>query len=192
MTETIITYLKIGWEHIISTDALDHQLFLIALIWPFSIREYRSVLILITAFTIGHSITLALSSSGAVRISSGHIEFLIPVSIFITAGTQILPRKQAGGIQALFGMTGLFGLLHGLGFAGILRQVLGKEDSILLPLLGFNAGVESGQIAIVSFLFSLKIFLGRFEEKWTNIAGRIIMISVLLGSLWMIWQRFPQ
>lgn len=189
--ETFLTYLSLGCEHIVSIDALDHQLFLIALIWPVSVLEIRRLLLLITAFTIGHSITLAMSSSGVVKISSDAIEFLIPVSIFITALLQWFGSESKNSFQAFFSLTGIFGLLHGLGFANTLKQMLGREESLLVPLLGFNIGVEAGQILVLALLFLLKYFLIRFLPAAEQITGKLVLICVMLGSAWMVWERMP-
>jgi len=191
MGETLFTYLRLGWEHIVSADALDHQLFLVALIWPFSFRQVRKVLILVTAFTIGHCLTLALSSMGAIRIPGTIIEFLIPASIFITAILQLLGSAGEKGNNTLFGVTGLFGLLHGLGFAGTLRLLLGKEDSLLLPLFGFNTGVEAGQLFLVILILGTRSMSSRLGEKWEKTTGRLVLGLVLSGSLWIMWNRIP-
>jgi hypothetical protein len=189
--ETLYTYLLLGWQHIVSLDAIDHQLFLLALFWPFSHREIRRVLILVTAFTIGHSITLALSSSGVVRIPAASIEFLIAVSIFSTAVVQSQSKIDSKGFPALFGMTGIFGLLHGLGFANTLKSMLGREDSLLLPLFGFNAGVELGQLAVLLFLFSLRWLLDKYLPNGQQVIARVVFLITILGSAWMIWERMP-
>lgn len=191
MSETLITYIRLGWEHIISADALDHQLFLLALIWPFSPKEIKKMLILITAFTIGHSITLALSSTGSIRIPASTIEFLIPVSIFATALLQWWRNHQENRFSVIFGMTGIFGLLHGLGFANTLKQLLGREDSLIFPLFGFNIGVEIGQLLVMLLLFSVKTTLLRFLSKSEKQISRVVLALVLLGSSWIIWQRMP-
>ena len=191
MAETLNTYLWLGWDHIVSADALDHQLFLLALIWPFPLREYRKLLILITAFTIGHSITLALSSTGNIRIPVSAIEFLIPVSIFVTAIMQWWRDEEPGRFPVLFGITGIFGLLHGLGFANTLKQLLGREDSVFLPLLGFNLGVELGQLLLMLLLFGVKSVLFHFLHERGNIISRLVLALIMIGSAWMIWQRMP-
>lgn len=189
--ETLFTYLSLGWEHIVSIDAIDHQLFLIALIWPVSYQEIRRLLLLITAFTIGHSITLAMSSSGMVRIPSETIELLIPVSIFIMALLQWFGSENKNNFQAFYGLTGIFGLLHGLGFANTLKQMLGREDSLLVPLLGFNIGVEAGQVLVLAILLLMKWMLLKLLPSGEQMAGKLVLICVLTGSAWMIWERMP-
>jgi hypothetical protein len=191
MGGTLFTYLRLGWEHIVSADALDHQLFLVALLWPFSFKLIRKALILITAFTIGHCLTLALSSMGAIRIPGTIIEFLIPASIFITALLQLFGSVEKKGNTTLFGVTGLFGLLHGLGFAGTLNSLLGKEDSLLLPLFGFNTGVEAGQLFLVVLILCIRGITSRLGENFEKITGRLVLGAVLSGSLWIMWNRIP-
>lgn len=188
---TFFTYLGLGWDHIVSSDALDHQLFLLALILPFSILEYRKVLLLITAFTIGHSLTLALCSSGQIRISPAYVEFLIPVSIFITAVLQGWRSSKASSFSAMFGLAGLFGLLHGMGFANTLRMMLGREESLMLPLGGFNLGVELGQIALVLLILGFRYLLSKILPSRESLISRLILLVVLLGSFYMIWDRMP-
>jgi hypothetical protein len=191
MTDTLLFYFKLGWEHIVSTDALDHQLFLLALVLPWSLSQFKKVLLLITAFTLGHCMTLALSSTGQVRVSPELVEFLIPLSIFITALSQFLFRQNSQSFLSLFSMAGIFGLVHGLGFANTLRMMLGKEDSLLFPLAGFNLGVEAGQVLVVALILGLKSLLNSFfqeAEIWFN---RLILFAVGVGSIWLMWQRIP-
>ncbi|MEZ2445155.1 HupE/UreJ family protein [Chitinophaga sp. RCC_12] len=143
-------YFQLGWQHIINWDAYDHILFIIALSAIYLLRDWRKVLVLVTAFTIGHSITLALSVLHIVRIPAALIEFLIPVTICVTAVSNIIrkddePQKlQLNYFYALF-----FGLIHGLGFSNYLKSLLGSQANIVKPLLGFNLGLEFGQIIIV-------------------------------------------
>lgn len=143
-------YFQLGWQHIINWDAYDHILFVIALSAIYLLRDWRKVLVLVTAFTVGHSITLALSVLHIIRIPAALIEFLIPVTICITAISNIIrkndePQKlQLNYFYALF-----FGLIHGLGFSNYLKSLLGSQANIVKPLLGFNLGLEFGQIIIV-------------------------------------------
>jgi hypothetical protein len=189
--QTFFTYLSLGWEHIVSADALDHQLFLLVLILPFSILEYRRVLILVTSFTIGHSLTLALCSTGQIRLAPAYIEFLIPVSIFITALLQWWKTEKPSSFSAMFGLAGLFGLLHGMGFANTLSMMLGREDSLLLPLAGFNIGVELGQIFLLLFILGFRFLLSKGLPSLDPLISKAILLMVLLGSFWMIWERMP-
>ena len=127
-------------------------LFVIALCAIYTAQDWKKVLILVTAFTIGHSITLALSALDIINFRSDIIEFLIPVTIFITAFANIV-RKQNSlkpsfvNLNYFFGL--FFGLIHGLGFSNYLKSLLGRDESIVTQLLAFNLGLELGQIIIV-------------------------------------------
>lgn len=189
--QTLFTYLSLGWEHIISADALDHQLFLLALVLPFSILEYRRVLIMVTSFTIGHSLTLALCSSGQIRISAAMVEFLIPVSIFMTALLQWWRTEKPSSFSAMFGLAGIFGLLHGMGFANTLSMMLGREDSLFLPLAGFNIGVELGQVFLLLVILGFRFLISKGLPSIDSLISKAILLMVLLGSFWMIWERMP-
>jgi hypothetical protein len=165
-----LNYFKIGWEHIISRDALDHQLFILVLAALYTIMEWKQVLILVTAFTIGHSITLALSALDYIPIDDTVVEFLIPCTIIITAATNFFhknfnPRRiQINYFFALF-----FGLIHGLGFANSIRMMLASDQSLFWPLLQFNLGLEAGQIVLVVCILVLAyifIYLLRLNRRW--------------------------
>lgn len=163
--QDFIFYLKLGWEHIISLDALDHQLFVLALIAIYSYNDWKKILILVTAFTIGHSITLALSILDIVRVSSNWVEFLIPVTIVLTSLGNILMKNKKNGLMKLnYYLALIFGLIHGMGFANTARVMIAKSQSIFFPLLGFNIGLELGQIVIVfAILILLFILLKIFK-----------------------------
>lgn len=188
----IVFYFILGWQHIISLNALDHQLFILALIVLYTLPEWKHVLILITAFTIGHSITLALSTLHILAVPSNLVEFLIPCTILITAAANII--KPATGLRKiqlnyLFAM--FFGLIHGLGFANALQFMLARDQSLGWSLLSFNLGLEAGQIAVVIFLLMIAhIFISYFK---INRRYWIVTISsvVLLVSIKMIIERFP-
>ncbi len=165
MANDFLFYLKLGWDHIISLDALDHQLFILALVAVYAYNDIKKILILVTAFTIGHSITLALSVLNLVKISSDWVEFLIPLTIAITALDNVFLRGKQNSLMRLnYFFALVFGLVHGLGFANIARMTMAKEQSILVPLLGFNVGLELGQIVVVAIIFFIMaIFVGLFR-----------------------------
>lgn len=143
-------YFGLGWEHIISADALDHQLFIAALAAIYLLSDWKQVLILVTAFTIGHSLTLALSVMDIVRFPTNWVEFLIPLTIVITAFSNLFQKKftrrstRINYFLALF-----FGLIHGMGFANTLRVMLARDQNLGWSLFGFNVGLEAGQIVVV-------------------------------------------
>ncbi|MCW3467518.1 HupE/UreJ family protein [Chitinophaga nivalis] len=143
-------YFQLGWQHILNWDAYDHILFVIALSAIYVLRDWKKVLVLVTAFTIGHSITLALSVLHIIRIPGALIEFLIPVTICITAFSNIVRKEEAPRhLQLNYFYALFFGLIHGLGFSNYLKSLLGSQANIVQPLLGFNIGLEFGQILIV-------------------------------------------
>jgi hypothetical protein len=146
-------YFRLGWEHIISIDALDHQLFIAALAAIYLLKDWRQVLILVTAFTIGHSLTLALSVLDIVRFPTNWVEFLIPVTIVITAFSNLFQKKfTPGSVRVNYFLALFFGLIHGMGFANTLRFMLAKDQNLGWGLFGFNVGLEAGQIVVVLIL----------------------------------------
>lgn len=185
-------YLKLGWEHIISLDALDHQLFVLALIAVYTFKELKKILILVTAFTIGHSITLALSILDVVRLPSDWVEFLIPLTIVLTAaGNIVMKNKKQAQNKTNYYLALFFGLIHGLGFANTARVMIAKSQSIAVPLLGFNIGLEAGQIVIVfAILVLLFILLSLFK---INKKDWILFVSsgVFALALKMTLERIP-
>ncbi len=192
MMQDFLFYLNLGWEHIISLDALDHQLFVLALIAVYSYNDWKKILILVTAFTIGHSITLALSIMDIVRINSDWVEFLIPLTIVLTSLDNILMNnKKQTLMKANYYLTLIFGLIHGMGFANTARVMIAKSQSIAVPLLGFNIGLELGQIVIVfGILIVLFILLNLFK---VNKKDWVLFVSsgVFALSLKMTLERIP-
>jgi len=143
-------YFRLGWEHIISLEAMDHILFLMALAAIYTLREWKAVLVLVTAFTIGHSATLALSTLNLLTVPSKLVEFLIPCTIVITAFSNLFQKSQTPRyIRLNYFLALFFGLIHGLGFANALRFMLASDQSLGWALFGFNVGLEAGQILIV-------------------------------------------
>ncbi|TFF39172.1 HupE/UreJ family protein [Mucilaginibacter psychrotolerans] len=151
-----VFYFGLGWHHIISPDALDHQLFILALAAVYTFKNIRQVLILVTAFTIGHSLTLALSVLDVIRFSSKWVEFLIPCTIFITALNNILRvDKKEGSAKVNYYLALGFGLIHGMGFANSIRIMLAQDQGVGMGLFGFNIGLEAGQIVVVAIILVL-------------------------------------
>src|SRR3984957_19452961 len=149
-----VFYFGLGWHHIISLDALDHQLFILALAAVYTFKNIKRVLILVTAFTLGHSLTLALSVLDIIRFSSKWVEFLIPCTIFITALNNIFQIDSKGKSARInYYLALCFGLIHGMGFANAIRIMLAKDQTIGWGLFGFNVGLEAGQIFCVGIIF---------------------------------------
>lgn len=161
-----------GLEHIADLAAYDHILFLAALCGVRTIKEWKSILIIVTAFTIGHCITLAAAALDFIYIPTPIVEFLIPITILATCIYNFTKKPGNGNtsIKLHFGFALLFGLIHGLGFSYLLKSMLGVEDDIVLPLLYFNLGIELGQIIIITGIILISIFLKRIfgisHQKW--------------------------
>ncbi len=189
--DDFLFYLNIGWDHIIADFALDHLLFVVVLGVIFSLKEYKKLIVLITAFTIGHSITLVLSSLNLIQINSDWVEFFIPCTIAITAISNFIfinqPKKE---IVSHYIFALLFGLIHGLGFANAIKVMLFEEQDLVLPLLGFNVGIELAQILVI---FIALLFL-ELIIKYINITKKIVILIVsaiiLAVALYMMWDRF--
>lgn len=185
-------YLQLGWEHIISIDALDHQLFILALVAIFSFQDLKKVLILVTAFTLGHSFTLALSAFDIIRFPSNWVEFLIPCTIVFTALDNIIfSKNEAKLIKLNYLLALIFGLIHGMGFANSVRMMLAKEQSIVIPLLGFNVGLEIGQIAVVIIVLSIFYILSTFLKLKKKHWVMLVSAPILIFSIKMALERIP-
>ena len=175
-------YFALGWEHIISIDALDHQLFILALAAVYTFPDYKRILILVTAFTIGHSLTLALSTLNLLTVSTEWVEFLIPCTILFTAISNLFQKTCTGrAVQLNYLLALFFGLVHGLGFANTIRFVLARDQSLGWALFGFNAGLEVGQIVIV--LLILVIAYGVLNILKVQRREWVIFISAAVFSL---------
>ena len=143
-------YFDLGLHHILDWQGYDHILFVMALCGIYTIKDWKQVLILVTAFTIGHSVTLALSVFNIVQFSTKIIEFLIPVTILITAFSNIIgKRSKPKNINLKYFLALAFGFIHGMGFSNYLKSLLGKSSSIIVELFAFNIGLEVGQVLIV-------------------------------------------
>lgn len=156
-------YFGLGKDHILDyVNGYDHILFVVALCTIYLVRDWRKILILVTAFTIGHSITLALATLRLISVSPDFIEFLIPLTIFITSFSNLFRKEESigrGKMQINYAFALLFGLIHGLGFSNFLRSLLGKESNIVSPLLAFNLGLELGQIIVVILFLAVSYIL---------------------------------
>jgi len=193
-------YLRLGFDHITDPAGYDHILFVIALCAVYTLQQWRQVLILVTAFTIGHSITLALATLQLISFSASLIELLIPITILITAITNFFynePRVRTlpvadthpPGRVWRYALALVFGLIHGMGFSSYLRSLLGREADIVKPLLAFNIGLELGQLLIVGLALCLafvvlEVLRGN-RLRWVLAVSGIVAgmaISLILGN----------
>jgi hydrogenase/urease accessory protein HupE len=200
MNSEFVTYFRLGIGHIADLRGYDHILFIVALTAGYALRDWRRLLWLVTAFTVGHSITLALATLNLVRVHAPTIEFLIPVTIVVTAAYSIIARRRSEGAGVayaperhllLYVLAGCFGLIHGLGFSNFLRAILGGEESILVPLFAFNVGLEVGQLAIVACVLMLGALAcdvaGLTRRRWAT----ALSLVIALAGIRMIVERLP-
>lgn len=185
-------YFKLGTDHILTLDAMDHILFVTALCLRYLWQDWKKVVILVTAFTIGHSITLALSALNYVHFNSSWIEFLIPLTIAATCINNIIqpagtPQKR---LPLIYFFALFFGLIHGLAFAGIFINLEGKEG-LVTHLLAFNLGIEAAQLMVVAGVLLLSFIivqLAKLPRIWWLRAASVVILAF---SLWWAWDRFP-
>ena len=188
------TYFSLGFNHISDLQSYDHILFIITLCAVYFLRHWKKILILVTAFTLGHSLTLALATLNIISIDTGLIEFLIPLTIFITALGNLFQKNERFSAKlhlfkyfaALF-----FGLIHGLGFSNYLKSLLSGARDMLTPLFAFNVGVETGQLIIVIGILSFAFIMERiFRVKYRE--WNLILSGAGLGvSLVLMIERWP-
>ena len=181
-------YLSLGFDHISDVAAYDHILFLLALCAVYGLKDCKRILILVTAFTIGHTLTLALATLKILPVPVDLIEFLIPLTIFLTGFWNVLSSKEGKSkltVRFKYGAALFFGLIHGMGFSSYLRSLLGSEESIIIPLLAFNIGIELGQILVVLLILILAFLLVdvlRVKRRDWNLilSGAAMGVSFLL------------
>ncbi|APG66120.1 HupE / UreJ protein [Tenacibaculum todarodis] len=175
-----ILYFKMGLYHVLDIRAYDHILFLIVLACVYIFRQWTKLIWLVTLFTIGHSITLALSAYGIINVRADLVEFLIPLTIFITGLMNIFTAKKASQgkeNQNLF-FALFFGLVHGLGFSNYFKMMIGRNEDKLFPLLEFALGVEVAQVIIVLIILLIgALFQGIFNvsrRDWILVASAVV------------------
>lgn len=185
-------YFETGWHHIISWDALDHILFIMALAAIYQLQNWRQVIILVTAFTIGHSLTLTLSVYDVIRFNEKWVEFLIPCTITATGIFNFFVKDYTPrSLRVNYFLALFFGLIHGMGFANTIRFMLAKNQGIAAPLVSFNIGLEAGQVAVVAFILLISYVLVnklKLNRKWW--VWSLSAFAVLVGLI-MVRQRWP-
>ncbi len=184
-------YFLLGWEHIMSLDALDHLLFITTLAVTYSLKDWKAILVLVTAFTIGHSTTFALSAFNLIKVSSTWVEFLIPCTIAFTAVFNLYTSFSSKRIPVNYILALFFGLVHGLGFANTLRFLLIDGESFGWALFGFNIGLECGQLLVVLVLLLIStLFIEKLKIKQKYWVIAVSMV-VLLFAIKMMIERWP-
>lgn len=186
-------YFQLGFQHICDFQGYDHILFVTVLCGIYQLFEWKKVLILVTAFTIGHSVTLALSVLNLLHINTTLIEFLIPVTIVITALNNLVKRSiPKKNINLTYLLALFFGLIHGLGFSNYLKSLLGTSINITAELFAFNIGLECGQILIVISVLLLSFLLIKTFKIGAAKWGFFLSSAIFGIALMMCIDRFHQ
>lgn len=188
----ISSYIELGFDHILNIQGYDHILFVIVLCVAYRVQDWKKMLVLITAFTIGHCLTLALAGLEVVAVDAELIEFLIPLTIIFSAGLniwEVLRDKNYGKLHYILALG--FGLIHGLGFSNFFKALVSPDESIIPLLLSFNIGVELGQIVVVVIMFILayalqslfKVINHRNYSFIISIIVAVVALLLMLGIL---------
>jgi len=192
MLENVWFNIEYGMNHVLDINAYDHVLFLIVLTVPYLFKDWKRVFLLVSTFTLGHTLSLVLAAYNIVRVNGALIEFLIPITILVVALFNVFTAGkggQKGKVGVLFFSTLFFGLIHGLGFAREFHMLAGQTDNILLLLIEFALGIEIAQVIIVFvvlFLGYLMQTLFRFSKRdWILVISAIVVglvIPMILNS----------
>jgi len=187
-------YIKLGFEHVLDLNAYDHILFLAALAVPFTFKNWKQVIVLATIFTVAHCTSLALSAYGVVQVDVGLIEFLIPVTIALTALFNVyweLKEGRSTGIYFTGLATAFFGLIHGFGFSNYFNMLMAEEEQKLGPLLGFATGIEFSQVAIIMMVLVVAFLLQGPLRLKKRLFVLIASILIILITIPMLMDTFP-
>ena len=197
MSEFLL-YFNIGLKHVLDINAYDHVLFLMALVIPFAFKDWKKVLILVSLFTLGHTLALILSVYGVVRIDAVLVEFLIPITILITAVFYLFTAGKSSkneSITFVAVITLFFGIIHGLGFSNYFKTILpGNASDKLIPLLEFALGIEAAQLIVVFVVLILSYIVQTFfrfsKRDWALVLSAFtigVVLPMLIES--EIWSR---
>jgi hypothetical protein len=186
-------YFTWGLQHILTWEALDHILFVAALCLRYQFKDYKKIIILVTAFTIGHCTTLVLSSLNIISVKTTLTEFFIALTILFTAFSNLFVKDvtRQKKLPFIYFMAMIFGMVHGLGFAYGLKSMLGKNESIFIPLLAFNTGIEIAQVLVALVVLFLSYIFAHFLHvpfrTWL-----LFVSGIIFGlALQMVIERIP-
>lgn len=191
-------YFQIGLKHVLDIHAYDHVLFLIALAVPFSFKDWKRIVLLVSLFTIGHTLALILSVFGIIAVKVNVVEFLIPITILTTALFNLFTAGKSSkkeSINVVFFITLFFGIIHGLGFSNYFKSILGgTPSSKLLPLTEFALGIEAAQIVVVFIVLILSYIVQtvfRFSKRDWSLVLSAFVIGVVVPLIVEseIWKR---
>lgn len=185
-------YFQFGWDHIIDIGALDHIFFIAALAAIYMLKDWKQVLILVTAFTLGHAITMILSSKNLIEVNTGWIEFLIPCTIVVTALSNLFQKTfTQRTIRINYFLALFFGLIHGLAYANLIKFMITGEQDFVWSWFSFSVGLEAGQILVVFLILLLaQLFVGIFKLN-RRIWVMTVSVAVLIFALKMAIERVP-
>ncbi|MCD0467376.1 HupE/UreJ family protein [Flavobacterium circumlabens] len=177
-------YFQIGLKHVLDIHAYDHVLFLIALTVPYTFKDWKRILLLVSVFTIGHTVALVLSVFGIIAVKVNIVEFLIPITILITALYHLFTAGKASkndGVNLIFFVTLFFGIIHGLGFSNYFKTILGgTATSKLLPLGEFALGIEVAQLVVV-FVALLLSYIVQTVFRFSKRDWALVMSAFIIG-----------
>lgn len=177
-------YFQIGLKHVLDIHAYDHVLFLIALTVPYTFKDWKRILLLVSVFTIGHTVALVLSVFGIITVKVNIVEFLIPITILITALYHLFTAGKASkndGVNLIFFVTLFFGIIHGLGFSNYFKTILGgTATSKLLPLGEFALGIEVAQLVVV-FVALLLSYIVQTVFRFSKRDWALVMSAFIIG-----------
>ena len=179
-----------GIEHILDLNGYDHMMFVCLLVFAYPIKDWKKLLLLITAFTVGHSLTLALSVTDVIKLPQVYTELLIILTIIFTAIYLLFTSKNtAKGGRVIYLIICCFGLIHGLGFSYLLKAMLGNNESVFVPLLMFNVGLEVGQIIVVIFMVIVLLLIGKYAKTIESHFKTGIISVILVAALILCYSR---
>ncbi|WP_417939358.1 HupE/UreJ family protein [Flavobacterium sp. RS13.1] len=177
-------YFQIGLKHVLDIHAYDHVLFLIALTTPYAFKDWKRILLLVTMFTVGHTLALLLSVFGVIAVKASLVEFLIPVTILITAFFNLFTAGKVSKNESLnlvFFLTLFFGIIHGLGFSNYFKTILGgTASSKLVPLLEFALGIEAAQLIVV-FVVLIVSYIVQTVFRFSKRDWALVMSAFVIG-----------
>lgn len=187
-------YIKLGLDHVLDFSAYDHILFLAALALPFTFKHWKKVVILATVFTVAHCLSLSLSVYETVTMDVTWIEFLIPVTIFLTALFNLFYVKMGAtvgkaGVHML--ATAFFGLIHGFGFSNYFKMLMAEEENKAMPLVGFATGIELSQVLIILFILAFAFVMQSLIKMKQAVFVVLFSIIVMIMTIPMMVSTFP-
>ncbi len=183
-------YFQIGLHHVLDIQAYDHVLFLMALVIPFTFKDWKKIILSVTLFTLGHTTALVFSVYKILVVKANFIEFLIPITILLTAIynlASIGKSNKKGKINWVFLITLFFGIIHGFGFSNYFNTLLGgSSNSKLVPLLEFALGIEAAQLTVVLAVLVLAYIVQtvfKYSRRDWILVGSAFIVGVVLPMI---------